>query len=617
MRKRQGDKRTRGQGDKEKGRQGDKGKGRQGEIRFSLSPCPLVPLSPFLPLFLLFSLFIPLIANAQTGEIKGRVVADDGEGLANVAVYLYAVGARPGGPRTTATDENGKFRFSDLDQNEYTISVADFGGYVRTPPPETERQRPRYYRVGDDVTLTMTRGGVITGRVTNANGEPVIAVAVTAVNVRDAEGAPARGGYPSRPRFTNDRGVYRIYGLRPGTYVVAANRRDNNFRPGPAPYDDELPAYHPAATTRAEAAEIKVSNGAEITGVDIRYGGSRGHTVSGVVSGGKGIVVRPAVSVQLFGAQGELSANSAYIRPGDDNRGFAFYGLPDGEYILTARSAGDDQGLAATPARITLSGADIIGIELKLDPLGSVSGRVVMDGLPDSCDPKRKISPERFSIGLMRDDVQADAPPFLRYSGVSVQRVEENGRFTIKGVEPGHYRIVARPLDENLYVKTITASAATPARRAAARGANPAGGVSRSGFTFRQGEKMTGVMVTSSAGAASLRGKVAPENEGARLPSRLRLHLIPADPKAADDVLRYAETIVRSEGAFAFNNIAPGKYRLLSRAVPDNEPIDRPPLPAAWDANERANLRKEAETIMLEVDLKPCQRVTDQVVKYR
>jgi hypothetical protein len=562
-------------------------------------------------------LFAPSAAARQGGAITGRVVADDGEGVANVMVFLNVVGARTAGTRTTATDENGKFRFIDLDQNEHTITVADSGGYVRTPPSEAERQRPRYYRVGDDVTVTMTRGGVITGRVTNANGEPVIAVAVTAVRVRDAEGAPARGGYPSRPRFTNDRGVYRIYGLTSGTYVVAANRRDNNLRPGPAPYDDELPAYHPAAMTRADAAEIKVGVGVEITGVDIRYGGGRGHTVSGVVSGGKGIVTRPAVSVQLFGAQGELSATSAYIRPGDDNRGFAFYGLPDGEYILNVRSAGADQGLAAAPARITLRGDDVAGIEMKLDPLGSVSGRVVIDGLPNSCDPKRKISMERFLITLMRDDLQADAAAFIQYQRVFSQRVDENGKFTFNNVEQGHYRIVARSSDENFYVKAITAYAATPARRGAARGANPAGSVSQNGFTLRQGEKMIIGAVTFAEGGASLRGKIAPENEGARLPSRLRLHLIPTDPKVIEDVLRYSETIVRSEGAFAFNNIAPGKYRLITRVVPDDEPIDRPPFPAAWDANERANLRKEAEAMNVEVELKPCQRLTDQVVKYR
>jgi Carboxypeptidase regulatory-like domain len=325
--------------EKERRREGEtEGLGKRETERKFVSPSLRLSFSLSLRLFVL-SLFISLIANAQTGEITGRVVADDGEGLANVMVYLNVVGARSGVPRETATDENGKFRFSDLNQNEYSISMADFGGYVRTPSSEAERQRPRYYRIGDDVTVTMIRGGVITGRVTNANGEPVIAVAVTAVKVRDVEGAPARGGYPSRPRFTNDRGVYRIYGLTPGTYVVAANRRDNNFRPSPAPYDDELPAYHPEAMTRA-------------------------------------------------------------------------------------------------------------------------------------------------------------------------------------------------------------------------------------------------------------------------------------DPKAAEDVLRYSETIARSEGAFAFNNIAPGKYLLLTRVVPDDEPIDRAPFPAAWDANERAKLRKEAEAMKVEIELKPCQRVTDQVVKY-
>ena len=157
--------------------------------------------------------------------------------------------------------------------------------------------------------------------------------------------------------------------------------------------------------------------GVEITGVDIRYGGGRGHTVSGVVSGGKGIVTRPAVNVHLFGAQGESSTALAYIRPGEDNRGFAFYGLTDGEYLITARSAGVDQGLAAAPARITLSGADVRrDCDEKLDPLGSVSGRVVINGLPNSCDPKRKISLERFLITLTRDDLRAVRCEFLTIS---------------------------------------------------------------------------------------------------------------------------------------------------------------------------------------------------------
>src|SRR5262249_17577355 len=117
-------------------------------------------------------------------------------------------------------------------------------------------------------------------------------------------------------------------------------------------------------------------------------------------------------------------------------------------------------------------------------------------------------------------------------------------------------------------------------------------------------------------GAAGLRGKVAPEKEGARLSAKVVVHLVPAETASADDVLRYAEAAVDRDGAFEFKNIPPGKYRMLARAAPDDEPGDRPPAQVAWDANERTKLKKEAEALKIEVELKPCRRVADQVVKY-
>jgi hypothetical protein len=141
--------------------------------------------------------------------------------------------------------------------------------------------------------------------------------------------------------------------------------------------------------------------------------------------------------------------------------------------------------------------------------------------------------------------------------------------------------------------------------------------VARSGLTVKSGERMTGLVVTISDGAASLRGKVAMENEGSPLPARMRAHLVPAQTAAADDLLRYGEVVVDKDNAFEFKNMAPGKYRLLLRAAPNYEPNESPPPPAAWDAVERAKLRKEAVAMNVEVELKPCQRLTDQVVKYR
>jgi hypothetical protein len=61
---------------------------------------------------------------------------------------------------------------------------------------------------------------------------------------------------------------------------------------------------------------------------------------------------------------------------------------------------------------------------------------------------------------------------------------------------------------------------------------------------------------------------------------------------------------------------APGKYWLLARAVPDDDAADRPPAPVAWDTNERAKLRHEAMTLKNEVDLQPCGRIKDLVLRF-
>ncbi|MDQ3009134.1 MAG: hypothetical protein M3X11_00300, partial [Acidobacteriota bacterium] len=127
-------------------------------------------------------------------------------------------------------------------------------------------------------------------------------------------------------------------------------------------------------------------------------------------------------------------------------------------------------------------------------------------------------------------------------------------------------------------------------------------------------------------GAASVRGKVVLGKES-KPPSRLRVHLVPVEPASNpasppalpalnDDVLRYSETFARADNTFNLTNLAPGKYWLLARAVAEDEPVDRPAQPVAWDAASRAKLRKQAEAAKVEIELKPCQRLTDQTLKY-
>src|SRR5205085_157909 len=88
----------------------------------------------------------------------------------------------------------------------------------------TTGDSPNYYRVGDSVTFTLTKGGVITGTVTGANG-PLVGVSVFATRVRDATGKKIFTAIPSGfERRTDDRGVFRLYALPPGAYVLTATR---------------------------------------------------------------------------------------------------------------------------------------------------------------------------------------------------------------------------------------------------------------------------------------------------------------------------------------------------------------------------------------------------------
>jgi hypothetical protein len=89
------------------------------------------------------------------------------------------------------------------------------------------------------------------------------------------------------------------------------------------------------------------------------------------------------------------------------------------------------------------------------------------------------------------------------------------------------------------------------------------------------------------------------------------VHLVPADREQANDVLRYSETTIMSDGSFAFSNIAPGRYFIISRVEPVAETEGVSPRPSAWDATARAKLRQEAEAAKVVIELKSCQRLAD------
>lgn len=81
---------------------------------------------------------------------------------------------------------------------------------------------------------------------------------------------------------------------------------------------------------------------------------------------------------------------------------------------------------------------------------------------------------------------------------------------------------------------------------------------------------------------------------------------MPAEREKAEEVLRFYGAAVSPDGKITLNNLAPGRYWLLTRvAVEGGLTKLRQP-----DGNEiRAKLRREAEAVKTEIELKPCQNI--------
>ncbi|HEX7999121.1 MAG TPA: carboxypeptidase-like regulatory domain-containing protein [Pyrinomonadaceae bacterium] len=561
-------------------------------------------------------------AAPPNGTITGRVLADEGHPVANAAIVAF--GLNTGGPPAgDTTDADGKFEVKNLRPGAYNVQVTA-PGYVVLPEAGAELGSPRLYRVGETVNFTLVKGGVITGTVTDSSGEPVIAATVRAVRVRKPTEQPAASFSYIMPRMTDDRGIYRLYGIEPGIYVIAVGGSVQSYGSVNA-YDGDAPTYYPSAT-RDNAAELTVRAGEELTGIDVRYRGERGHTVSGFVSGQ---LSDPnsrygGVSITLTQAASGMPESFTFIQSEDSTRSFALNGAADGEYFLTAmRNVGNTSEVLMAMRKISVRGADVTGVELKLEALGALSGNVVLEPLPKAdCRNQRNSTLEEIAIAARRDAKtkkdEENTLPFLFFRRMRVAP-SAKGEFTLHNLRDGSHRLDVQLPGEDWYVRSITlpgaaVAAATATPRAAAQSkTTQTPGV----FTLKPGERLSGLTVTIGQGAARLSGRVAQAAEGASLPANLRVHLVPVEAERAADALRYMETSVESDGKFALGGIAPGRYWILARIAPavnGNEDEERRPL--AFEAAERDKLRREAESAGMKIDLQPCQRLADYVLNY-
>jgi hypothetical protein len=203
-----------------------------------------------------------------SGATAGRVTVDGKpkSGIEIVAQPERATSPSVENPWTRATtDEDGRFLLTGMEPGRYFV--------VPSSRIHVSAGRARFRQGADSkglilaegeavegIDFALETGGNITGRVTDAEGRPVVAELVTLTQIIETERGGASGHY--RPLVkTDNSGIYHFYALPAGRYLLSAGGPSDMF--ARRRQDDGRPAYsrafHPDVTDEAQAKVIELA----------------------------------------------------------------------------------------------------------------------------------------------------------------------------------------------------------------------------------------------------------------------------------------------------------------------------------------------------------------------
>jgi hypothetical protein len=352
----------------------------------------------------------PALASSGSGRITGRVVASD-----TVAIVRGATVTLLGQNAATwsgKTDAEGRFSFGSLPAGSFRVRVAKAGFVTTTFGLDGRQAGPIALGVGqviDRGDLALPRGGVITGRLFDEFGEPAAGVNVQALRSSYLSPGERRLQHEGSAQ-TNDLGDYRIFGLKPGQYFVAASLRQMQFgvaeagTPAPqfaASSQGSAPTFYPGTANGGDARSVDVSAGRETSGIDVSLLAVALARVSGTVVDSTG---KPAAGmfVWLNTERSDGGLFAATLTADIDAAGrFTVPNVAPGNYrvdvvsiarmeaIATSGSGGigqslDGQARESASVPISINGQDVEGLAIQTGPGARLTGAVTIDGKPAS-----------------------------------------------------------------------------------------------------------------------------------------------------------------------------------------------------------------------------------------
>lgn len=529
-----------------------------------------IPIARCFCLLLLFALF-PALATAQTRpteltrdvrprncSISGRITIN-GQPAANVQVQFTefptdfnspqpirqsADGSISRSTHKARTDGEGRYQITNLPPARFMMTAASKVFVAATAGQQNNEPKMVTLDAGEsreNVDFALVRGGVITGRVTDAEGRPVIAQHVRLYHIvvaPDGQSHLQNRGGAFNEQITDDRGIYRIYGLPPGNYVIGVGGEDSYFSSVKYPQ-----IYYSDAAEQKQAKIISVKAGEEITGINLRLGvaGKTYEAIGRVIEVETG---KPVPSIRVSCQTIDNSADDSEGGYGDgqtDRLGnFRMTGLKRGKYSCNLHGGWmEPTEFYSEPTTFDLADADVSGVEIKALRGGSISGVSIIEG-PN--DPKAKSK-------LARVMVYVNSEPENEQDGANQPgshhqtTIKPDGTFLITGVAPGKVSLnVHNAGDRALSFVRLERS----------------GAPIEESFRLTKGERVTDLQLVFTVGTGVIRGQIQSTSQQPAVaePYRIQARLV------GNTTGVWFGNLVDDKGRFELSNLPNGEYEL-------------------------------------------------------
>ncbi|HEY5934148.1 MAG TPA: carboxypeptidase regulatory-like domain-containing protein [Kofleriaceae bacterium] len=368
------------------------------------------------------------------GHVEPRQVADvsfepDLEGRGGMIMRRMG-----GGPTTTGPD--GEF--------EIVVGAGKATLSARCPSGDQGSQQLDVKPAMGPVTLAVTPGGSIAGRVVDGDGKPVANASVMAASQADDESMKIVNGVVTSgvQALTTGTGAYEIRGLPPGSYRLSV-------------LDRGKPARMPK-----KAPLVKLAAAEKKTGIDLAIDRPNG-VIKGVVTGPDGKPLADAwvsVNQDLASILGDL--------PDRDDDG------PERRRMVSVESGGDGDGGGGgggfTPALTDAQGRfEIAGLPHATFDVFAEAQAGKLRGRAEGIKPDATVNIQALGVTSVSGKVTGTTGPVALFSVELVgptraRRSFTDGTFSFARVDPGDYVVRVSSSAGNGEGK-VTVKAATPA----------------------------------------------------------------------------------------------------------------------------------------------------------